>query len=77
MRTVWLDDSACCDCPLAQSQAVLLDSVGAANTLLAGFGCPEALHLVSQAPINQQPQNAHVTVVDGRQPRVSPVASSG
>lgn len=66
-REVWLDDRACCDCPIGAAHETLVAAVAAANQLLTAFNRPAALHLLSgrQAPPHE------VRVLDGAAPAVS------
>ncbi len=68
-RAVWLEDGLCERCPIGRAQEDIQRHAGAANQLLAAFGLPSAIHLVSTdapSPSDASPR----PVLDGGAPAV-------
>ena len=68
-RTIWLDDTACGDCPIGRVQPVITRVAGAANVLLQAFGRSPAIwtHLGQPDGLNGDPLSLPLIEGDRRQ----------
>ena len=70
-RSLWLDDSACQECPIAACHALITTTVTAANQLLAAFGEQPALALSSTHAPSLRAEPVALPLLDGMKPQTS------
>jgi ferredoxin len=70
-RPLWLDDSECATCPIAQAQATLAANAAVARTLLDAYGQPPAVYLLGEQPDAQVQPPQRRPLFDGGQPKLS------
>lgn len=68
-RPIWLDDTACGDCPIGRVQPAISRVAAAANVLLQAFGCSPAIrtHLDQPGGLNGDPLSLPLIEGDRRQ----------
>ncbi|MFQ5854469.1 MAG: 4Fe-4S dicluster domain-containing protein [Anaerolineae bacterium] len=70
-RTIWLDDSACAECPIGRAQPAIAQTAATTNRLLQAFGHPPAIrtHVSHSDELHDDPTPR--TVIDADQPELS------
>lgn len=70
-RPLWLDDTECANCPIAQAQATLATNAVVTRALLHAYGRPPAVYLLSEQPDAQLQPPQRRPLFDGGQPKLS------